>query len=370
MRDHFLRSQSLRVPPRSSFETVLTVGARIATVVLGIVALVYIMDTAQMVLAPVGLAVVIGLMFAPLVRRMERLGIYPALSAMVVVLLLLTILVAGALLFATPLSFWVEQIPSIWVRLKNELLEWREPLAVIGSLQEQIRSISGTDRTVAVTVDEGSTVTDIAFVAPIIVAQILIFLASLFFFVATRDEIRIATLSLCIDRRTRWRTAHIFRDVESDVSVYLLSITLINIGLGTAVAVAMWLIGLPSPILWGALAAVLNYIIFLGPAAMAAILLAAGLTVFDQLSGAIVPPLAFLAINLLEAQFVTPIVVGRRMTLNPFIVFLAVTFWLWLWGPVGGFVAVPFLLIIYAIGRNILPLGQPPKPARQNPLSR
>ena len=185
--------------------------------------------------------------------------------------------------------------------------------------------------------------------------QVLLFLASLYFFVATRYQTRHSILQVCVSRKLRWRVAHIFRDVERSVSRYLLSISIINVGLGFAVSIAMLAIGMPSPALWGALAGLLNFVVYLGPAVMAVILFAVGLTQFDTLGGSLLPPLVYLAINLVEAQFVTPHVIGRAMTMNPFVVILSIAFWIWIWGPLGGFIAIPVLLVLYSVAANIIP---------------
>ena len=200
-------------------------------------------------------------------------------------------------------------------------------------------------------------------IAPAILAQILIFLASLYFFVATRDHIRISVLSLCVSRRMRWRTAHVFRDVESKVSKFLLSITFINFCVGCAVSLAMWAIGMPSPLLWGALAAVLNYIPYVGQGVMILVLLAVGLGTQTELGAILLPVGCYICINFVEGQIVTPHFIGRTMTLNPFIIFLSITFWLWAWGPVGGLVAVPTLLIATSVMAHALP-SKPMVPRR------
>jgi len=143
--------------------------------------------------------------------------------------------------------------------------------------------------------------------------------------------------------------------VEALVSRYLLSISLINVAEGIAVGSALWLAGVPSAALWGALAVVSNFIVFVGPMLMTIVLFAVGLTEFDTIAGALVPPLIYQGINVLESQFVTPAVVGRALTLNPFVVVLALVFWIWLWGALGGFIAIPALLICYAVIRNMFP---------------
>jgi predicted PurR-regulated permease PerM len=344
----------VRLPPRSTMDMVMLRSAQCGMIVTGLVALIFALHAGRYVLAPLALAVVIGLMMSPLATRLERRGLPPALSALVVVLVFIAILLAVAAAIATPLSFWADQLPRLWARMRAQISELRGPLETIRSLREQLRDMTGgADVTVAL--EDSEAVTSVAVLAPAVLAQIILFLAGLYFFVATRYDTRTAILRLCLNRRLRWRVAHIFRDVEWMVSRYLLSITVINSGLAVAVGVSLWLVGVPSPALWGLMAGILNFIVYLGPAIMAAILFFVGLASFQSFSASFVPPLVYLAVNMVEAQFVTPTVIGRTMTLNPFVVFLALAFWLWLWGAVGGLIAVPALLIAYAAARNILP---------------
>lgn len=344
----------VRLPPRSNLEIVLSRAAQVAVITGGLVAFIFALHAGQFILAPVALAIVVGLMLGPVATRLERRGMPPWLSAALVFLLFILVVCALAAALLGPLSFWAGELPRIWEQLRGQLAELRAPLETLKSLQEQLRAVTG-ETGVTVSVDEGSPVESVAVLAPALGAQLLLFMASLYFFVATRDDIRIVVLRLCVNRRLRWRAAHIFRDVESLVSTYLLSIAGINVGLGLAVMIALWAVGVPSPALWGALAGLLNFIVYVGPALMAAILFAIGLATFDTISGSLMPPLIYLALNLIEAQFVTPMVIGRTLTLNPFLVLLALAFWIWIWGPIGGFVAIPALLIIFAVTRNILP---------------
>jgi predicted PurR-regulated permease PerM len=133
---------------------------------------------------------------------------------------------------------------------------------------------------------------------------------------------------------------------------------------GAVVGAGLYLVGVPSAALWGALAMVSNFIVFLGPLLMTIVLFAVGLTVFDTLAGALIPPLIYQVVNVLESQFVTPMVIGKTMTLNPFVVVLALVFWIWLWGPLGGFIAVPALLVAYAIISNTFPAADWPAMAK------
>ncbi|MGN6548442.1 MAG: AI-2E family transporter [Pararhizobium sp.] len=355
MRYERIQPPVVRLPPKSNFEVMLSTVSRGSLVMAAIVILMAGLHYAEVVFAPAALAVIVGLMFGPVARRIERAGIPAGISAAFVVLLFLAIIVGGVALFVPPLTVWFEKLPTIWAKLKLEMLDWRSVFKSIGDLRDQLQAVAGNDAAMKVRVEDGGAIQTMIAMGPSLVAQAILFLACLYFFVATRDQIRVSILSMCISRRMRWRAAHVFRDVEWYVSRYLLSITAINIGLGVAVAAAMAIAGVPSPILWGLLATVLNYVIYIGPAVMAVTLFGVGLATGDDVGTMLLPVGIYLVIDFIEAQFVTPHVLGRTLTLNPFLVFIALAFWLWLWGPVGGLVAVPSLLIWHAILSNILP---------------
>lgn len=351
----------LRVPagsiePKSGVEGVLTSAARISQVAIGIVVVIAVLDYAQSLIAPIAVAVVIGLMFGPLADRIEKAGIPPWISGAAIVCVFVAIIVTAIAGFAVPLSAWLEKLPVIWSRLQSEVTDWKGIFTSIASLQEQLREAMGQTAKVEVTVEKDSAVEHVAYLAPAIVGQMVLFLASLYFFIATRHSCRTAILALCLDRRLRWRVAHVFRDVEFLVSGYLLHISILNIGIAIVVAMTFWIVGIPSPILWGMLAGVLNYVIYIGPAIMALLLFGVGLATAVSPLGIAAPSLIYLAINFIEAQFITPHVLGRTMTLNPLVIFLTLVFWIWLWGAVGGFIAVPSLLILYATIRNVVPM--------------
>lgn len=350
----------VRIPPKTGADAVIASTVKVSVILLGIVGAVAILKFGRPILVPITLAIVTGLMLGPYADRLERVGLPPSLSSLFVVITLLALIAACIAGFAVPMGNWASQLPLVWERLREILIDWRGAVQSVTALGEQLRSLTGGAGGVTVKVDDGGPAADLAFLAPGLLGQLLVFLAALYFFIATRHDIRVSILRLCISRRLRWRAAHVFRDVEAMVSSYLVSITLINIGLGAAVSLAMFLIGVPSPVLWGLLAAALNYVIYVGPAAMALILLGVGLASFTAFPAVLAPAGAYLFLNFIEAQFVTPHVLGRRLTINPFLVFLALVFWLWIWGPAGGFVAVPLLLVAYATITNIVPTAPRP----------
>jgi len=270
----------VRLPPKSNFEIFFSRMSQVATVVVGLVTFIFALKMGEYILAPISLGIVIGLMLGPVATKLEYKGVRPGLSAFLVVMLFIIVVSLFALAVAAPLSYWIERLPQIWVDLQRQLADLKGPFEALKGMRGQLREITGGDG-LAVSVDDGMGVESIAMLAPSLIGQILLFFASLYFFVATRHETRATVLSLCFSRRLRWRVAHIFRDVEHVISKYLLSITIINILEGLAVGIALYLIGIPSAPLWGAIAILTNFVVFIGPAVMVVILFAIGLTEFD-----------------------------------------------------------------------------------------
>lgn len=326
--------------------------------IMGALALIVALVLGKVILAPIALAIVVGLMFGPIADVMERRGVPAAISAGLVVIGFLCLLTLAALLFAQPLSYWIARGPLMWEKLQAQLANLKGPLESLGAVQDQLKSILGADAALTVKVQDGGPVQDVALMAPALLADVLLFLAGLYFFLATRHQIRISVLSLCFSRRMRWRSAHIFRDVELKVSRFLISATLINFGVGVATAIATYALGLPSPLLWGALAMVMNFIPYVGQAVMFVVLFAVGLGTQSNLVTIILPVAAYAGINLTADQIVFPHLVGRALTLNPFIIFVSIAFWLWVWGPMGGFIAVPTLLVLQSVIMHIFPTTQ------------
>ncbi len=350
------------------FEQLLRIASRLALVLLGFFAMIMALQAAHAILAPISLAIVLGLVFGPVADRLEARGIPPALSAAVVVVSLIVLLAISLLLFAVPLSEWIGKAPTIWGKVQAELKNWKGPIEAIGAMQDQIKTaLGGSSGTLEVTVTEGNQVIDFALLAPAIIGDILIFLVSLYFYLATRENIRVSILSLCVTRRMRWRTAHIFGQVENKVSRYLLSVTLLNLCVGVAMALITWALGLPSPLLWGAFAALLNYIPYVGQAVMIGILLFVGFATQPDLPHILMPIGGYMVVNLVVDQLVFPQFVGHQMTLNPFLIFLSIVFWIWIWGPFGSLLAVPSLLIVQSVLANIIPTKEvkPRRPVRR-----
>ncbi|QIE47334.1 AI-2E family transporter [Pseudohalocynthiibacter aestuariivivens] len=327
---------------------------RTALVVVALIAVFVALKLAEDILAPMVLAIVTGVILSPLSRIFERLGMPKGLVASSVVLL--CVILVGTIAFLIEPLIWrlVEAMPKIRWELRDFVDQFRDLIRGLSEVNQEVEEALGTSAGTAAEkgddVAEGMPkLTDALFFAPVIVAQALVFLGTLFFFLLTRrgiyDWVSDRVTSSPADAgRVRQR----FGTAESLVSRYFLTVTVINIVLGSALAGALMIVGLPAPLVWGIAAAGLNYLLYLGPMVVTAGLLLAGIVAFDGLM-AVVPPLIFLCLNLTEGQFLTPALVGRHMSVNPLLVFVSLVVWLWLWGPIGGIIAIPVLVITLAM---------------------
>lgn len=326
--------------------------AQVAQVGLFLIALAGVLHFGRDVFAPTVAGLLVGLTVAPFVEWLRRRGIPAPLSSAVIVLSMVVALAAAVTALAVPLETWSSRIPEIGNKLENEWKDIRGPLETLKQVEKQVQDATnpGPDEAMQVSVQSPGIITAMVSSAPDVSAHVLVFLATLYFFLAGHAEFRRQALASFVRFRRRRAAARMFRDIERSLSQYVLTITAINAGFGVAVGLAMWALGLPSPHLWGMMAAVLNFALYIGPAAMAVILFGVSALTFDGLSAAMVAPLVFVGLNLIEGQFVTPTVLGHRFTMTPLVVFLALVLWLWLWGIIGAFLAVPLLIV----GRIVL----------------
>jgi predicted PurR-regulated permease PerM len=187
------------------------------------------------------------------------------------------------------------------------------------------------------------------------VSQFVVFFGTLIFFLATNNTLRQRIVVAFVTREGRLRMLRIWNDIEANLVGYVGMVTMINIALGVVTSIMLYLVGFPNPVTFGLLTMLLNYIPYIGPAIIAIILAGVGLVAMPSLAQAAVAPALFVAITTVEGHFLTPSLVGRRLTLSPFVVFLALAFWTWLWGPIGAFLAVPLVIVSLVVLGHLLP---------------
>lgn len=288
---------------------------------------------------PIVAGLVIGFVLGPAADRLARYGLPQSVAAGLIVLMAALFLIAAAANTAAPLAEWIDQLPAMISALQAKA-------AGLLDVITRVKSVSnGAETAAAVAVEKSNPVIDIFSVSSTIGAQLLLFTCTVYFYLATRRQIVARTLWLVLDKQARRPAYGFFEAVESHVAIYFGVVTLVNLGVGVFVAVVAWLGGLGYPLLWGALAAILNYVPYVGPMIVFGALLSAKLIQDVELIAVFWPAAAFVSMHVLEANVVTPSLVGRRFTVSPLLVFLSFAFWLWLWGPVGAMLASPLLLV-------------------------
>jgi predicted PurR-regulated permease PerM len=333
--------------------------AQSATIGMFTILLVVALSLARPMLLPVASAFVVTMMLGPLSARAESYRVPSLISAIVLWLLVILVCYGVIVLLAAPVVDWIGKAPDIGRNIQEKLRVFDRPLSVLQDLRD---TLLPSDK-------KGSLGVDImAFVQPAIlvvtpaIGQSLIFFGTLFFMLLGRSQLRRVLIAFFDERDARLRMIKIMNDIEHNLTGYLSIVTLINIGVGFCGGFAAWVTGLPDPVAWGVLAFILNFIPYVGALMMEAALLMVGLVTFATLGQALVAPLIFLALATLEGHFITPGIMGKRLTLNPLTVFLSLVFWTWLWGPVGAFLAVPLLIVALVVVGHLFPENEPELP--------
>ncbi|MCZ8041862.1 MAG: AI-2E family transporter [Beijerinckiaceae bacterium] len=295
----------------------------------------------RVIALPITAGIIFGLVLGPAVDGLVRRNVPQLLAAALVVLLFLGVIVAAITVLAVPVASLSDQGPAMMTALKTKLaglfVMMDEAKAAIGTLMGK----TGAE----LSVSQGNPLIDLAMSSSAIAGGLLIFVATVYFWLATRRHLKARALRLCLGRGARKSAGVFFQEIESRVARYFGLVTLINLGMGILTMGIAGLAGLPYPIFWGALAFVLNYLAFIGPIIVTIMLFAGALVEAPLVLTAVWPAAAYFVIHLIEGNAVTPVFVGRRLTVSPFLVFIGFIFWLWLWGPVGAVLSTPILLV-------------------------
>jgi predicted PurR-regulated permease PerM len=325
-----------------------------------VISVVAVLYEAKAFFLPVVMAFVIGTMLSPAARLLERYRIPRPLAAVLIVAAVGTLVAFMVGLISSPLMEWSTRLPEVAARLKDKLHVFDRPLALWQDLQSMV---GGANELTPFQMPKFDWVQPtIEFLSPTF-TEFLLFIATLILFIASWKDLRRNLIMIFADHDARLRTLRVLNEIEVHLGNYLLTVTLINAGVGILIGIVCAIADMPNPAGLGALAATLNFIPIIGPVAMFAILMGVGIVALPTLSAAIVAPLAFAGIAFLEGHFVTPTIIGRRLALNALLVFLSLAFWTWLWGPMGAFLSSPLLIVALLLKENFAPVAAPQLPA-------
>ena len=334
--------------------------AQSATIGMFAISLVVALSLARPLLLPVASAFVVTMMLGPLSARAERYKVPSLMSAIILWLLVIAVFYGVIVLLAAPVVDWIRKAPDIGRNIQEKLHLLDRPIA---ALQELRDALLPSEKKGGLGVDIISFVQPALLVVTPAIGQTFIFFGTLFFMLLGRSKLRRVLVVFFDEREARLRTLKIMNDIEHNLTGYLSIVVVINIAVGICGGLAAWVAGLPDPVAWAVLGFILNFIPYIGALIMEAGLFMVGLVTFPTLTHALLAPLLFLALATLEGHFITPSIMGRRLTLNPLTVFLSLVFWAWLWGPVGAFLAVPLLIMALVVIDHLFPEDEPELPA-------
>lgn len=319
-----------------------------------------VMYVAKAILLPVFVALFLNLLLAPLVRGTERMYIPAPLAAGGILLALVSVLTIGIIQLSTPASLWLDRAPEALNQVERKFRTIKSSVLEMGKATqalEHVASLSVSRKAPKVEVKTDSLGgLLIGWTAEFILGLVSTMIL-LYFFLASGDlflEKLVKVLPRFSDKR---RAVEIVRGIEGNISSYLVTVTSINLGLALATSLAMYLLGMPNPFLWGAMAGILNFIPYVGSIiGLGAVTLAAALT-FEHMNMVALVFGTYLSLTAIEGNFITPHLLGRKLTLNPVVILVSVLFWGWLWGALGALLAVPFVASLKIICDQIEPLN-------------
>jgi predicted PurR-regulated permease PerM len=314
---------------------------------------------AAAIILPVALTFVLMLVLRPALRFSEGWHIPRIIAALALIVLLFGLGAGLATVLSAPAADWVEKLPAALPRLQERLRFLSEPIDIIQKVLSRAQHLgrSAAEAMPVVTVEGGNVPQHLLAFVGSFLGGLLETIVVLFFLLMSGDTFLRRLVEILPNFKNKRQAVEISQQIESDISVYLMTIALMNAGLGVLSGLAAWLCGLGDPILWGTLAFLLNFVPVLGPTAGVAIFFVVGFLSFDTLWQAALPAAIYLGIHIIEGEGLTPWLLARRFTLNPVLVIISLIFWYWMWGVPGAILAAPMLATLKMVCDRVQPLA-------------
>ena len=333
------------------------ISALVVLMAVGLVlALPFVLSIGSVVFLPLFTAIVLTIVLSPLADKLAQIGLPNFLASFLALIAFLAILSLALTAVLRPAVLLFDDAPAMIDRIGMHFDNIQGGLAWVSRLNDQVARIIGAEVGEQVVLAGPTMLEQLAFATPTVVLEVLLTFLMAFFMIEARVRVR---RRLLLDRQhfgASLKAARVMRDVQDRVAAYILTVGLINVGVGLIVTLAAWALGMPYPVMWGGLAALLNFLPYIGPLAMVAILTLFGLGTADAPLVGLIPAAAYLVLHAIEANFVTPAILGARFTMNPVLILLALSYFSWIWGFTGALLSVPILLTITALVDH---LGRP-----------
>jgi predicted PurR-regulated permease PerM len=301
---------------------------------------------------PVTAALVVAIALVPMLEWFERRGVPSKAAAGLCIIIFLSIMAFAIGSIVVPAMDWVVRVPERIGRVQEALAPildlYKNLDNYIDRIFSQIAVSSEEVRSVRVETPN-SMLGLLTASAPHALIQLFFALLVVYFFLAGWTGMRRKTITSRGSFEGAMTTARVIQQVVEATSTYIGTITVINVALGALTALILWALGMDSPVMWGGIVAVANYIPYLGPIVSALLLFVGGLMTFPDVWSAMLPPAIFVGLHMVEANAITPMIVGKKLTINPLLILVALSFWAWVWGTTGALLAVPLLIIMNTI---------------------
>jgi predicted PurR-regulated permease PerM len=324
-----------------------------------IIACFYTLYFARALILPFTLAFLLNFLLRPVVRALKRVRIPELIGAAMVLIALLGIVGYGAIKLSKPAAEWMEKAPESLQKIEFKVDFLRKPAETINKAAEALKKIMsmGVEHVAEVEIRHPGFVDTILTGTQEVVAKSSVMFVLLFFLLASGDMFIRKLIKLFPGLHEKKRVVKITRAAEHHISRYLFTVTVINLFMGIALGIGMFLIGMPNPVLWGVMAGFLVFLPYLGPLIGITIVTVIAFLTFDSIGRILLAPAIYIALETVQGQVITPMLVGQRFALNPVAIFIWLIFWGWLWGIIGALLAVPMLTVFKILCDHIEPLG-------------
>jgi predicted PurR-regulated permease PerM len=312
-------------------------------------ALPFVLSSGAVVFLPVVAAAMLSIVVAPLADKLTLLRLPNMLASLFALITVVALFAALLMLILQPALDTFDQLPALMKRVSARLAELRGSLGWAADLDRQIDRLAGHGSSREVRLANPTVIEQLAFATPTVVFELLLTLLMCFFMVESRVRMRRTLVHSRTHGTAGLKTAKMIREVQDLVSGYILTVGAINLGIGTVVALGAWALDFSYPVMWGGIAALLNFLPYVGPLIMAAVLALVGVGTSESLLAGLLAPALYLGLHAVESNVVTPAVLGARFTLNPVLILVSISYFSWIWGVTGALLSVPILLTLTAL---------------------
>jgi len=319
-------------------------------------ALPFVLSIGSVVFLPLVTALVLSVVLSPLADQFMRVGVPNALASMLAVLFLVLFLLVAISLIVQPALALVDDVPTMVSRATQQVVKLRSSFDWLNDINRALARVSGRTPTREVVVATPSIIEQLAVATPSVILETLLTFLMSYFMIESRLRLR---RHLLLDRTSvgsSLKAARLLREIQDRVGAYILTVATINVGVGMITAGGAWLLGWNAPIMWGGIAALLNFLPYIGPLTMIGVLSLVGISTADTVGLGLVAPAAFLGLHAIESNVVTPSILGRRFTVNPVLILFSFSYFTWVWGVLGALLSVPILITLTAAFEH---LGKP-----------